>query len=291
MTATQIPPVQCLVTFEALARLRHVGRAAEELCVTASAVSHRMRQLEEYLGVELFARDFSLTTDGASYLGEVRAGLAILARLARRNAARPRPRVRLAAPPTFCRQFLMPRLESFRAAWPDVDVVLNVAIPLADVTAETADLEVRFGPGGYRDCVSTRIQQDRLVPACSPASLRESGPFNGFKTLGELSQLRLIRSPLEPWAPWFAHCGLALPEPAGSQFNDIGLAYDAAASGFGAMLVRLKLGAAWLDSGRLVPLSDDTVPALHDYYLCHSPGALERWECAAFAEWLTRLLA
>ncbi|MCA0242897.1 MAG: LysR family transcriptional regulator [Proteobacteria bacterium] len=286
MAIHRIPPIQCLMTFEALARLRSATRASEELCVTASAVSHRVRQLEDHLGFKLFGREFSLTTDGAAYLNQVRAGLALLQHSGGHGTPQRRARLRLAAPPTFCRQFLMPRLELFRTQCPDVDLVLHVAIPLADVTAEQADLEVRFGPGGYVDCEFRLLQSDRLTPACSPAFVNEFGPFNGFDSLAELSQTRLIRSPLEPWAPWFRHCGVELPEPSGSQFNDIGLAYDAAASGFGVMLVRPKLGAAWLDSGRLVPLSEHSVASPHNYYLCHAPGALERWECAAFADWL-----
>jgi LysR family transcriptional regulator, glycine cleavage system transcriptional activator len=291
MTFTRIPPIQCLVTFEALARLRSVTRTSEELCVTVSAVSHRIRQLEDHLGLALFGRDFALTPDGAATLGHVRAGLASLQQMSVRAGVQQRPRVRIAAPPTFCRQFLMPRLELFRTTCPDVDLVLHVAIPLADVTAERPDLEVRFGTGGYTGCEYRLLQEDRLTPACSPGFLNEFGPFGGFDTPAELSQTRLIRSPLEPWAPWFRHCGVDLPEPAGSQFNDIGLAYDAAASGFGVMLVRLKLGKAWLDSGRLVRLSGHAAPSPHSYYLCWAPGALERWECAAFADWLTGLLA
>src|SRR4051812_49370994 len=82
MTApNRIPPIQCLVTFEALARLRSVTQAADELCVTPSAVSHRVRQLEQIIGTKLFGRaDFSLTTEGSEYLAHVREGLSILER-------------------------------------------------------------------------------------------------------------------------------------------------------------------------------------------------------------------
>ena len=85
--------------------------------------------------------------------------------------------------------------------------------------------------------------------------------------------------------------GLPLPEPRdGAQFNDAGLVFDAAASGFGVSLQRIKLGAAWLESGRLVRLSRDAVASPFSHYLCWKPGALERWECAAFVEWLRESL-
>ena len=281
------------MTFEALARLRSASKVAEELCVTVSAVSHRIRQLEDHLDLKLFARgDFTLTADGAAYLGHVRAGLASLQQMSGRGGARRRARVRLAAPPTFCRQLLMPRLELLRSALPEVDLILQVSIPLLDVTAESTDLEVRYGSGGYTDCEHRLIHSDELSPACSPGFLSEFGPFQGFASHSELSQTRLLRSPLEPWTPWFRHCGVELGEPQeGSQFNDIGLAYDAAAAGWGVALLRLRIGASWLESGRLVRLSERVVPSAHGYYLCWSPGALQRWECAALADWLTAALA
>ena len=136
------------------------------------------------------------------------------------------------------------------------------------------------------------ILVDQIVPACSPEYLHEAGPFEGFDTLEQVGRARLIRSPLEPWNTWFAACGIALPEPReGSQFNDVGLMLDAAAAGFGVTLLRLKLGHEWLDSGRLVRLSPRSVASPHHHFLCWKPGAMQRWECAAFADWLRQSLA
>ena len=74
----------------------------------------------------------------------------------------------------------------------------------------------------------------------------------------------------------------------GAQFNDIGLMCDAAAQGLGIALVRLKLGQPWLDTGALVRLSPRNVPSPHAHYLCWRTGMMDRWECAAFAEWLKK---
>ena len=292
MALRHIPPIHCLQTFEALARLRNAGRAADELCVTPSAVSHRIRRLESHLGFKLFGRsDFSLTADGAACLVNVRTGLLAFQNISARPADSGATRLRVAVTPTFCRQFVMPRLELFRNAWPDIELTLQVSIPLLDVTAEEADLEVRFGTGGYTDIEHRLILVDEVTPACSPGYLNEFGPFDGFDSEAEIEQARLIRSPLEPWGPWFSAAGLARAESAaGAQFNDIGLIYDAAASGFGVALLRLKMGAAWLDSGRLVRLSARSVPSPHRHCICWQHGALERWECAAFADWLQQAL-
>ncbi len=288
MALQYIPPIQCLLTFKAVARLRNAVRAADELCVTPSAVSHRIRQLESHVGIKLFGRtDYTLTADGAAYLANVRTGLAAFQQMPSGRVAKGNTRLRVAITPTFCRQIVMPRLELFRNAYPDIELTLQVSIPLLDVTAEKADLEVRYGTGGYADVEHRLILAEDVTPVCSPSYLNEFGPFGAFDNDIDVSRAHLIRSPLEPWGAWFAGCGMTRPEPnAGAQFNDLGLAYDAAASGFGVVLIRLKLGAAWLDSGRLVRLTPRSVPSPFRHYICWQPGALERWECAAFADWL-----
>jgi LysR family transcriptional regulator, glycine cleavage system transcriptional activator len=288
MATLRIPPIQGLVAFEALARLRSVTLAGDELSVTPSAVSHRIRQLESQLGFKLFARaDFSLTTDGAAYLARVREALAALQQVPGRGAVPGTTRLRVAVTPTFSRQLLLPRLALFRHAYPEIELVLQVSIPLLNVTAEEADIELRFGAGPWPDRDSVLLQSDAVCPVCSPDYLNEAGPFDGFDTTATVGRARLIRSPLEPWRTWFAANGITLDEPsAGAQFNDIGLVLDAAVAGFGVALMRLKLGAAWLDGGRLVRLSERSVPSPNHYFICWKPGTLDRWECAAFVEWL-----
>ncbi|MCO5110605.1 MAG: LysR substrate-binding domain-containing protein [Burkholderiaceae bacterium] len=283
--ARRIPPIQCLLTFEALARLRSVTLTADELCVTPSAVSHRVKQLEQILGTQLFGRaDFSLTTDGIAYLAHVREGLGALQRFPGMTGTPGKRRLKLAVTPTFARIILIPRLRQFIEVYPEIDLALQISIPLLDVVAEDADLTVRFGTGHYADLEHTEIARDVVTPLASPAWLREHGPF---ERPDELELNTLLRSPLEPWRTWFSAVGLDWPEPReGSQFNDVGLMCDAAAAGMGVALVRLKLGAPWIENGTLVRLFDTDVPSPHAHYLCWRTGTMDRWECAAFAEWL-----
>lgn len=293
MTA-RIPPIQCLLTFEALARLRSVTQAAEELCVTPSAVSHRVRQLEQIIGTRLFGRsDFSLTTEGSEYLAHVREGLATLQKFPGAASAPGKRKLRLAVTPTFARALLIPRLRQFIEAYPEIDLTLQISIPLLDVVAEDADLMIRFGTGRYADVEHVCVCTDTVEPLASPAYVREHGPF---LRLEDLEGETLLRSPLEPWRTWFAAHQLDWPEPVeGSQFNDIGLMCDAASAGMGVALVRLKLGAPWLDNGSLVrlftPDPAQSVPSPHAHYLCWRTGMMERWECVAFSEWLRKSIA
>lgn len=292
----RIPPIQALLAFEAVARLRSMTQAADALNVTPSAVSHRIRQLEAQLGLKLFSGrgDWLPTPEGAAYLARVREALAALQdhpSAALNNSPAPE-RVRVAVTPTFSRQLLLPRLALFRHAYPDIELMLQVAIPIHHVTAEEADIELRFGTGPFPDRESMHLLSDEVCPVCSPEYLREAGPFDdGFESAESVGRAHLIRSPLEPWRTWFRACGIGLPEPAsGNQFNDLGLVLDAAVAGFGVALMRLRLGQSWLDSGRLVRLSRRSVRSPHDYFLCWKPGTLERWECAAFVDWLRQAL-
>ena len=296
--APRIPPIQGLQAFEALARLRSVTLAAAELNVTPSAVSHRMRQLESQLGLRLFVGrgDFLLSAEGAAYLARVREALAALQPPARTDGGQGgtafATRLRVAVTPTFSRQLLLPRLALFRHAYPEIELVLQVTIPVDNVTAEDADIELRFGTGPFADREAMHLLSDEVCPVCSPEYLSTAGPFDdGFETQQAIARAHLIRTPLEPWRTWFRACGVALPEPAsGSQFNDLGLVLDAAVAGFGVALMRLKLGQSWLDSGRLLRLSPRSVRSPHDYFLCWKPGTLQRWECAAFVDWLRQAL-
>jgi LysR family glycine cleavage system transcriptional activator len=289
--ARRIPPIQCLLTFEALARLRSVAQTADELCVTASAVSHRVKQLEQLLGVRLLGRsDFALTADGTAYLAHVREGLGALQRFP--GTEQPLPgqrRLQLAVTPTFARAVLIPRLRQFTDAYPEIDLTLQVSVPRLDAQPEDADLMVRFGAGGYADVEHLELPRDRVTPLASPAFVREHGPF---EQPADLEGVALLRSPLDPWRTWFAAAGLNWAEPrAGSQFNDVGLICDAAAAGMGVALVRLRLGAPWLDNGSLVRLFATEAASPHTHYLCWRPGTMERWECTAFADWLRKTLA
>jgi LysR family glycine cleavage system transcriptional activator len=292
--SVRIPPIQCLLTFEALARLRSVTQTAEEMCVTPSAVSHRVKQLEQIIGTSLFGRtDFSLTIEGSEYLAHVREGLSSLEKFPGRSAMVGKRKLRLAVTPTFSRSILIPRLRQFTEAYPEIDVIIQVSIPLLDVVAEDADFIVRFGTGRYADLEHLCLMKDEITPLASPLYAREHGPF---ETPVDLQSANLLRSPLEPWRTWFAAQNLDWPEPVeGSQFNDIGLMCDAAAAGMGVGLMRLKLAAPWIEQGTLVRLSGHpaftrSIPSPHAHYLCWRTGVMERWECIAFADWLKNSL-
>src|SRR5512134_252339 len=169
----RLPPLHCLQAIEAVARLGSVVAAADELCVTASAISHRLKQFEAWLGQPLIARPqpLTLTPHAIQYAVAARAALASLEAL---PAPRPdsKQRLTVAVPPTFARNILVPRIAAFTAEHPKIEVELQLTIPLLDVKAGDPDVEVRFGPGNYADAgITELLLADRVFPVAAPAYL------------------------------------------------------------------------------------------------------------------------
>jgi DNA-binding transcriptional LysR family regulator len=170
-----LPPLPSLRLFEAAARHESFRKAAEELGLTASAVSHGIDSLEKWLGVELFRRrprGVTLTQAGRHLLPYVAEGLSMIAlgaqRLPGRRAER---RVVLSVAPTFAQLFLVPRLPRFRALHPGIRISIDTSHRQALFPMEGVDLSIRMGKGAWPGVKSDLMFRDRLVPVASPAYL------------------------------------------------------------------------------------------------------------------------
>ncbi|EIM96384.1 LysR family transcriptional regulator [Paraburkholderia hospita] len=285
---SRLPPLQCLVAFEAVSRLGSGSLAATELSVTPSAISHRIKQLEESLGVSLFKRrsnELTVTSVGLKYLEVVRDSLDALSRYPR-DVAKPDDhiQIRISSPPTFARQVIVPRLRSFQRSHPDVEVVLQLSVPFVGLKADNADLEIRFGSGNYPGLEVAELANEPIFPACSPAYAHKYGPFH---TPADLVKASLLRCPIEPWRPWFKAASIDLPEPnSGSQFVDIGLMVEAALHGQGIALAREFMTHSWLECGLLVRLFDLPARGQHAYYAAWSASSPQYTHIEAFVSWL-----
>ncbi|WP_019139519.1 LysR substrate-binding domain-containing protein [Noviherbaspirillum massiliense] len=287
--ATRLPPVHALSAFEAAARHGSFAVAAEELCITPSALSHRIRLLEEYVGERLFIRDgrtVSLSEFGRRYLEVVRGALRALSDFPMPHKSTPaQPRVKVTVPPTFARCMLVPRLHEFTSRHPDIVIELFLSVPLYDLSLAESDVEVRFGIGKYPDLVTEKLFDEPTFPAASPAYLEKIGPIN---TPADLQRATLLRSALEPWQPWFEVAGLDWPEPStGLRLDDLGLLMEAIRQGYGVGLARSHFAQHLIDSGEIVQLFDiclATPP--HGYYMVHEYAARDRPATALFIDWL-----
>lgn len=284
----RFPSIDGLRAFEAAARLGSFERAADELAVTASAVSKRVATLEDLLGTPLLTRGakaLSLTAAGKEYLPQVRAALDLLATvpLHQRRAQR-QQRLRVTAPPTFARQVLVPGLADFSAAHPDIELEVLLSIPYLDGTPHDSDIEVRAADPAQMPGASVLLA-DRVLAVASPALIARLPPL---RNPADLAGVPLLRTPLEPWTPWLRAAGLPWPEPAtGPKLVDLGLTMEAAVCGQGVALARPTLARQWLDSGTLRPLFPHiTAPAGHPYLLL---AHAEHEATLAFAGWLRGL--
>jgi DNA-binding transcriptional LysR family regulator len=280
----RFPSIDGLRAFECTARLGSFERAADELNITASAVSKRVATLEELLGTALFTRSgrvLSLTAAGKEYLAQTSNALAMLAAIPLHSRAAQRTqRLRVRTPPTFARQILVPHLEGFTTAHPGIELEIVLSIPYLDAGTADADIEVRNGE------TDDPLMHDVVLPVASSALLSRLPPM---REPADLSQAPLLRTPLEPWTPWFRAAGLDWPEPSqGPKFVDLGLTLEAAVSGQGVALARPTLAASWLKAGVLRPLWGITTQPAGQYHLV--PHAASD-AAQAFADWLRPLCA
>ncbi|GGI21219.1 MAG: LysR substrate-binding domain-containing protein [Oxalicibacterium faecigallinarum] len=286
--AIRLPPVHALSAFEAAARLGSFAVAAEELCITPSAFSHRIRLLEEFVGERLFLRDgrsVSLTEFGRRYLDVVRDALRSLADFPLPHRSSPtHPRVKITVPPTFARYLFLPNITEFTDANPDITIETFLSVPLYDMSLSETDVEVRFGVGNYPDLVTEKLFEEPVFPVASPEYAKQMG----LEKPGDLKNATLLRSALEPWQPWFNAAGLDWPEPSmGLRIDDLGLLLEAVRHGYGVGLTRSHFARDMIRNGDLVPLFDValTTPQ-HAYYLVYERGVRERPEVDAMLNWM-----
>jgi DNA-binding transcriptional LysR family regulator len=193
-----------------------------------------------------------------------------------------RERLRISATPTFARQLLVPALPGFTAAHPHIELELTLSVPLLAEGDAGADAEIRHGAVPGDIAPADVLLHDHLTPLAAPALLAAHAPL---RTPADLLALPLLRTPLQPWAPWLRAAGLgSTPEPdEGPRLVDLGLTLAAALAGQGVVLARLSLARHELAEGRLVQPFALTVPAERHYGLVvhrASPAA------EAFAAWL-----
>ena len=281
----RLPPIHALAAFESAARLGGFAQAAAELCITPSAVSHRIRQLETRLGEQLFERSptgVRLSECGQRYLISVREAFERLAHLTREDVPEVL-RLRVGSPPTFARNLLIPHLPEFYRQWPDIEIEIDVVPPLQE-RPDRHDVDIRFGPGPWDERTAARLFDDVAIVVASPSYVQR----HRLESPPDLARADLLRSRLVLWQPWFAGAGLQWPEPGrGPEFTDLGILLEAAASGLGVAVCNRRVAGNWTANGQLVALFDIAVPARSNYVALVDQELAQRAEVSAFMEWLS----
>jgi LysR family transcriptional regulator, glycine cleavage system transcriptional activator len=291
--ARSLPPLQALRALEAAARRRSFSRAAEELHLTHSAVSHHLRALETELGVELFRRAGSRmipTAAGAQLAERVRRSLDDLREAL--DATRPGvsgvTRLELSVMSDFASVWLIPRLGDFYDRHPMVDLSLRMHADVTPPDPYPFDIGIwhrRVDEPGFQ---IRKLLDDQVVAVCSPALLAR---FPGFR-IEDLVSMPLLRFSRRSWRDFFEAAGVAGDEPErGPVFDDAGLLLQATVAGQGAATARLQLARGFIERGELVQLGQVRIPASLDYYFTWREGHPREAAIQQFYRWVKAQLA
>jgi LysR family glycine cleavage system transcriptional activator len=284
----RIPSLSALRAFEAAARLRSFKQAADELAVTATAVSHRIRALEDEIGCRLFVRKtraVELTSEGRSLYSSVREGFDTIATGVEKLRQRARPLVKLSTTPAFAAKWLVPRLASFQAQHPNIDIHVHASNRPIDLSAGTIDLAIRYGQGRYEGMRSTLLLQDRFAPVASPGLDVASTADLSRRTLIHFDWEQALPVDLT-WAAWSR--AAQLPEfntEAGIRFSDESHAIQAAVAGQGVALLSLVLIEQELKLGVLESRLEPVLEGLA-YYIVRPERGLHESAAAIVEAWL-----
>lgn len=292
----QLPPLNALRAFEAAARHLSFAKAANELAVTPTALSHQMRTLEEHLGVPLFhrlARGIALTEAGRRLYPGVQSGFDCLRNAVDSLSRRETDRVLVvSAGPGFTAKWLAPRLTRFVEAHPEIDTRISAGIQAVNFVTDDIDIAIRVSTGDHPGLHVEQLMEERMLPLCSPRLLE--GP-NGLKTPVDLRHATLIHIDLPPpfpagatWAHWLEQAGVTGVDPErGLRFNVVDHAHDAAIAGAGVVLAHKVIASHDMAAGRLVAPFGPELPMFgRHYHLLCAKGQELRPKIRAFRDWM-----
>jgi len=213
----RLPSLNALRAFWAAARHRSFAAAAEELHVTASAVSLQIRQLEDELDFKLFERTpkgLVLTPQGTRLLPGINQAFEHLkGTIASLDEPEPgKASLSISVAPSFATKWLLPRLGGFLERHPGIEVDVKASIALADFARDDVDLAIRYGGGTYPGLSVELLLEDRMFPVCSPELLMRFGQRNPMRVFAEaplLHDVSVDRDPAVPsWKMWLKASGL-----------------------------------------------------------------------------------
>ena len=293
----RLPPLNALRAFEAAARHLSFRKAAEELNVTPAAVSHQIKGLEDYFGVPLFrrmTRALLLTDAGQAALPLLREGFDNLAEAAGRIAAHDSADVlTVSVGPSFAAKWLVPRLDQFRTAHPQIDVRIDANDDLVDFRQDGVDVAVRYGAGDYPGLRTHCLFGEVALPVCSPVLLTTPHPLRTPEDLRHHTLLhvdwKMDDETAPNWRMWLLAAGIEDIDPTrGPRFNFESMALQAAVEGLGVALASDVLVSDDVARGRLVKPFELTLPGptRFCYYVVSPEASADQPKVSAFREWI-----
>lgn len=292
LLARRLPPLNALRSFEAAARHLSFTRAAAELNVTQTAISHQIKALEEHLGLSLFRRlnrALMLTEDGQTLFPAVRDALDGLADAAARLRARETAgTLTVSTLPSFAVKWLVPRMSHFQDRNPGIDLRISAKEHLVDFARDGIDISIRFGVGKWPGVRAEWLADEAIAPVCSPALLPD------LPRPGDLARSTLLHEEMVPlrdfpgWETWLSAVGVGGIDAArGPRFSHTHLMLQAAMDGRGVAMAPLLIAADDLLARRLAEPFSFRLATGFSYYLVYPPATADRPKIGAFREWIT----
>lgn len=289
-----IPPLHLIAAFDAVARSQSFKQAAEELNLSDSAVSHRIRELEKLLGTPLFHRTtrvVTLSAEGAWLHQQTRAPLQAL-ETTFGSLVQGRDVVRISALPSFARLRLVPSLTAFQRSHPDVSIAIDPTTRTVNLQQGEADIAIRFAhqaPQAPLAFHCERLLDDEWFAVAAPRYLEQ---FEGLDLAGLFRRANLLSHSRQPWEPWLQAAGLRISAAQRQlSYSDTGFMLDAALNLQGIALGRRSLVQRLLAERSLVRVSDTTIPCSQSYFLLASERAMVSRHGAAVMDWIRAVAA
>ena len=287
------PSLEAIRIFEVAGRHQSFARAARELGVTPGAVAHRVRTIEQYLGVELFVRQphgLALSSQGQAYLSAVKHSLSSLDQATERfRTGTNTETLKLVAVEAFAEMWLTPRLAAFRQLHPEIVIEFETSLDdhhAVDPGRREFDVWIAFVTGVPPSVQSEVLFEETLVPVCGPALLASREQPKGPADLHEWPLLYDLAWD-DYWTHWFASKGAGTPDMSrASGYRLYSMMIRSAVEGMGVALGHSLLVAPYLERGELVELCEPPVAAPARYFLAVAPGSAEKPEARAFLDWL-----
>lgn len=250
-----LPPLTALRAFDAVGRTASVSSAADELHVSAAAISRQIRILEENLGIRLFYRrhrSVELTPEGAAYHAEVSKMFSGLRRATRDMLLEDRKRrvFNVWAPHTIAMRWLLPRLATLHRDHPEIEIRLHTSVvKMPDFERTDIDAGIILGTGQGDGLVFHKIMVNEIAPVCTPETARR------LKHPRQLAGETLLHTHARPddWHVWLKAANIpGIDAESGLRYESSALAYEAALSGYGVAIGQRAMIENELQDGRLV---------------------------------------
>lgn len=282
----KLPPFAAVRAFEAAARHRSFAKAADELCLSPSAISHQVRSLEEYLDTKLFERRnnrLQLTLTGDAYAGKMTSLLDFFETSTLQAAGTASQSLRVLCTPGFAARWLVPRLDRFVEP-STVRLRVSTGAPSTDFQSNDADVVIGWADDPVQGAEVVPLMQSGRYPVAAPGFIRKQC----IETPEDLRNVTLMHDEtMDQWAEWFAAAGVEPPDfPSGPKFPNCELATSGVEQGLGVSLAYDIMVRDTVKSGRLVRLFDAvTLPFVIYSFVCRRSRTSEPL-IAAFREFV-----